>query len=265
MQALISAAMDRSRTTLLTFLFLILGGVAAYQTIPKESNPDVTIPMIYVAMTLDGISPEDAERLLIRPMEQELRSLEGIKEMRSTGAEGHASVMLEFDAGFDPDKALQDVREKVDTARSKLPREADEPRVQLFPVLSIGLSGPLSERELITIARRLQDSIEAIPEVLEVEIGGDREDLLEIVVDPQVLESYGVDFDQLATLVSRNNQLVAAGSLDTGNGRMALKVPGVIENIEDVMAMPVKVSGDTVITFGDVAMLQRTFKDPTGF
>ncbi|NWO08037.1 MAG: efflux RND transporter permease subunit [Alteromonadaceae bacterium] len=270
MQALISAAMDRSRTTLLTFLFLILGGLAAYQTIPKESNPDVTIPMIYVAMTLDGISPEDAERLLIRPMEQELRSLEGIKEMRSTGAEGHASVMLEFDAGFDPDKALQDVREKVDTARSKLPREADEPRVHeinvsLFPVLSIGLSGPLSERELITIARRLQDSIEAIPEVLEVEIGGDREDLLEIVVDPQVLESYGVDFDQLASLVSRNNQLVAAGSLDTGNGRMALKVPGVIENIEDVMAMPVKVSGDTVITFGDVAMLQRTFKDPTGF
>ena len=270
MHALISAAMDRSRTTLLTFLFLILGGLAAYQTIPKESNPDVTIPMIYVAMTLDGISPEDAERLLIRPMEQELRSLEGIKEMRSTGAEGHASVMLEFDAGFDPDKALQDVREKVDTARSKLPREADEPRVHeinvsLFPVLSIGLSGPLSERELITIARRLQDSIEAIPEVLEVEIGGDREDLLEIVVDPQVLESYGVDFDQLASLVSRNNQLVAAGSLDTGNGRMALKVPGVIENIEDVMAMPVKVSGDTVITFGDVAMLQRTFKDPTGF
>ncbi|MGO1233822.1 MAG: efflux RND transporter permease subunit [Marinobacter sp.] len=270
MRALISAAMDRSRTTLLMFLFLVLGGTAAYQAIPKESNPDVTIPMIYVAMVLDGISPEDAERLLVRPMEQELRSLEGIKEMRSTSAEGHASVMLEFDAGFDPDKALQDVREKVDTARSKLPREADEPRVHeinvsLFPVLSIGLSGPLSERELITVARRLQDSIEGIPEVLEVDIGGDREDLLEIVVDPQVLESYGIDFDQLATLVSRNNQLVAAGSLDTGHGRMALKVPGVIENIEDVMSMPVKVNGDTVVTFGDVAMLQRTFKDPTGF
>ncbi|KRW82202.1 acriflavin resistance protein [Marinobacter sp. P4B1] len=270
MRALISAAMDRSRTTLLTFLFLLLGGMAAYQATPKESNPDVTIPMIYVSMTLDGISPEDAERLLVRPMEQELRALEGIKEMRSTSAEGHASVMLEFDAGFDPDKALQDVREKVDTARSKLPQEADEPRVHeinvsLFPVLSIGLSGPLSERELITIARRLQDAIEAIPDVLEVEIGGDREDLLEIVVDAQVLESYGIDFDQLAQLVTRNNQLVAAGSLDTGNGRMALKVPGVIENIEDVMSMPVKVDGDTVVTFGDIAMLQRTFKDPTGF
>ncbi len=270
MRTLIFAAMDRSRTTLLTLLFLILGGIAAFNTIPKEANPDVTIPIIYVSMTLDGISPEDAERLLVRPMEQELRSLEGIKEMRSTASEGHASVMLEFDAGFDPDMALQDVREKVDTARTKLPQEADEPRVNeinvsLFPVLSVGLSGPLSERELITIARRLQDAIEAIPEVLEVEIGGDREDQLEVVVDPQVLESYGIDFDRLASLVTRNNQLVAAGSLDTGNGRMALKVPGVIENIEDVMSMPVKVDGDTVVTFGDVAMLQRTFKDPTGF
>lgn len=270
MRALIFAAMDRSRTTLLTLLFLILGGIAAFQTIPKEANPDITIPIIYVSMTLDGISPEDAERLLVRPMEQELRSLEGVKELRGTASEGFASVMLEFDAGFDSDKALQDVREKVDTARSKLPEEADEPRVNeinvsLFPVLSVGLSGPLSERELITVARALQDAIEAIPEVLEVEIGGDREDLLEVVVDPQVLESYGIDFDQLAALVTRNNQLVAAGSLDTGNGRMALKVPGVIETLEDVMSMPVKVDGDTVVTFGDVAMLQRTFKDPTGF
>src|SRR5690606_6867758 len=82
MRALIAAAMDRSRTTLLLFLFLLLGGMAAYQAIPKESNPDVTIPMIYVSMTLEGISPEDGERLLVRPMEQELRSLEGIKEMR---------------------------------------------------------------------------------------------------------------------------------------------------------------------------------------
>ncbi len=270
MRTLIFAAMERSRTTVLMLLFLLMGGIAAFQAIPKEANPDITIPMIYISMSLEGISPEDAERLLVRPMEQELRSLEGVKEMRGIASEGHASVMLEFDAGFDADKAMQDVREKVDTARNKLPQEADEPRVNeinvsLFPVLSIGLSGPLSERELITVARTLQDAIEAIPDVLDVDIAGDREDLMEIVVDPQVLESYGIDFDQLATMVRRNNQLVAAGSLDTGHGRMSLKVPGVIETIEDVMSMPVKVSGDTVVTFGDVAMLQRTFKDPKGY
>ncbi|MFZ2288288.1 MAG: efflux RND transporter permease subunit, partial [Halopseudomonas yangmingensis] len=224
MHSLILAALDRSRTSLLLLAFLILGGLAAWVIIPKESNPDVSIPIIYVSVSLDGVSPEDGERLLVRPLEQELRSLEGIKEMRSIASEGHVSVTLEFDAGFDARTALADVREKVDTARSKLPAEADEPTVNevnvaLFPVLSIGLSGPLAESELVFIARRLRDSIEGIAEVLDVSIGGDREDLLEIVVDPQVLDSYGIDYNQLFNLVSRNNRLVAAGSLDTGAGR----------------------------------------------
>src|SRR5690606_20146276 len=189
MRALIAAAMDRSRTTLLLFLFLLLGGMAAYQAIPKESNPDVTIPLIYVSMTLEGISPEDGERPLVRPVEQELRSLEGIKEMRGTASEGHPALMLAFVAGIDPDKAREEGRARAATARSKLPQDAEERRgneigVSLFPVSSVGLSGPLSVRELLTIARRLQDAIEASPEVLEVEIGGVREDVLESVVDP---------------------------------------------------------------------------------
>src|SRR5690606_5356835 len=99
----------------------------------------------------------------------------------------------------------------------------------------------------------------------EVDIGGDREDLLEIVVQPQVLDSYQIDYNQLFDLVSRNNRLIAAGSLDTGAGAMPLKVPGVIETIEDVYSIPVKVDGDSVVTFGDIALLRRTFKDPTGF
>ncbi|KAA0874960.1 efflux RND transporter permease subunit [Nitrincola tapanii] len=270
MQSLIQAALNRSRATLMLFVFLLIAGLMAYQTIPKEANPDVVIPMMYVSMGLEGISPEDAERLLVRPMEQELRALEGVKKMTATASEGHASVMLEFDAGFDPKQALQDVREKVDTARSKLPSEADEPRVHeiniaLFPVMTLSLSGPVSEAELVFLARRLKDAIEGIPEVLEVDIAGDREDLLEILVDPQILDQYGIDYTQLFNLVSRNNRLVAAGSLDTGAGRLAMKVPGVIESLEDVMSLPVKVSGDTVVTFGDIAVLRRTFKDPTGF
>ncbi len=270
MHTLIAAALDRSRTTILILLFLLCGGLVAYIAMPKESNPDVAIPIIYVSVTLEGISPEDGERLLVRPLEQELRSLEGVKEMRSVSNEGHASVTLEFDAGFDAKVALADVREKVDTARSKLPEEADEPtvtevNVALFPVLSVGLSGPIAETELVYIARRLKENIEGIAEVLSVEIGGDREDLLEIVVDPQVLDSYGINYNELFNLVSRNNRLVAAGSLDTGAGRMSMKVPGVIENLEDVMSMPIKVVGDSVVTFADVATIRRTFKDPTGF
>ncbi len=270
MRTLIAAALDRSRTTLLLLAALLLAGAAAWQAIPKEANPDVTIPIIYVSLSLEGVSPEDGERLLVRPMEQELRSIEGVRKLTSQASEGHAAVTLEFDAGFDPDQALSDVRERVDIARAELPQEADEPRVMevnvgLFPVLTVGLSGPLEERQRLAVARRLKEEIEGIGEVLEVDIGGDREELLEIVVDPLVLDSYGVDFDRLFDLVTRNNRLVAAGSLDTGAGRLALKVPGVIERLEDVMAMPVKVDGDRVVTFGDVAWIRPGFKDPDGF
>jgi multidrug efflux pump len=137
-----------TRTTLLLLVALLLSGLAAWQAVPKEANPDVPIPIIYVAMSLEGVSPEDAERLLVRPMEQELRSIEGVRKLTAQASEGRASVTLEFDAGFDADQALTDVRERVDIARSDLPSEADEPRVievnvGLFPVLSIGLSGPI--------------------------------------------------------------------------------------------------------------------------
>ncbi|BBI49812.1 hypothetical protein HORIV_22330 [Vreelandella olivaria] len=270
MRQLINAALAHTRTTLLLLVSLLLAGITAWQIIPKEANPDVTIPMIYVSLTLEGVSPEDGERLLIRPMEQELRGIEGLRKFTAQSSEGHGSITLEFDPGFDPDTALTDVRDRVDIARSELPSEADEPRVfevnvSEFPVLTIGLSGQLDTRERMTIARRLQEEIEGIADVLEVDIAGEREDLLEIVVDPLVLESYGVDFDALFNQVSRNNRLVAAGSLDTGAGRLALKVPGIIESLEDVMNMPVKVDEDRVVTFGDVAWIHPTYKEPEGF
>ncbi|PMR73136.1 efflux RND transporter permease subunit [Billgrantia endophytica] len=270
MRTLIEAAMDRSRTTLLVLVSLLLAGLASWQAIPKEANPDIAIPIIYVALSLEGVSPEDGERLLVRPMEQELRTIQGVRKMTALSSEGHAAVTLEFDAGFDPRQALADVREKVDIASAELPEEADEPRVfevnvGLFPVLSLGISGPLEEVQRLAIARQLQDAMEGIPEVLEVDIGGEREEMLEIVLDPLVLDSYGVDFDDLFSLISRNNRLVAAGSLDTGAGRAPIKVPGVIESLEDVMGMPVKVDGDRVVTFADVAWIHPSFKDPDGF
>jgi multidrug efflux pump len=270
MNALINAAFDRSRTVTLLLLFLVISGIVAYTSIPKESEPDVPIPIIYVSMNHDGISPEDAERLLVKPMEKELQSITGIKEMRSTASEGHASVLLEFDAGFDGDTALADVRERVDAARSQLPAATDEPSVNeinlaLFPVLNISLSGPIPERTLVEIARTLKDRLEALPGVFEADIAGEREELLEIVVDPVIMETYEVDFNSLFSLIRNNNLLVAAGAIDTGSGRMVLKVPGIIEDIEDVLSLPVKVTDKEVVVFGDVAQVRRTFKDPDSF
>lgn len=270
MYAIIDAAFTRARSVALVFVMLIIAGASAYLSIPKEAEPDVTIPIIYVSVVYDGISPEDAERLLIRPLEKELQSIEGLRELKATGSEGFASVTLEFDAGFDADQALLDVREKVDIAKADLPPGSEEPRVtevniSLFPVLTVILSGELPERALLNIAQNLRDQIEALPGVLEVEIGGEREELLEVIVDPTALETYNLSFAEVFNFVSANNRLVAAGALDSGAGRMVFKVPGVIETMEDLATLPVKRVGDNIVTFADVASIRRTFKDPTTF
>ena len=270
MRALIDAALSRSRSVTLVLLLILSLGLVAYQTIPKEAEPDVNIPVVYVSMAYEGISPEDAERLLVRPMERELSSIEGLDQIKGTATEGFASVLLEFDAGFDADRALDDVREGVDIARAELPQGAEEPRVDevnvaLFPVLTVALSGAVPERALIDSAESLQDRIESLPGVLEADIGGNREELLEVSVDDQVMQTYDVSYADLFARVDRNNRLIAAGALDTGAGRLSVKVPGVIEDMDDVLGLPVKVSDDRVVTFGDVASVRRTFKDVDEF
>jgi len=249
---------------------LILAGIVSYISVPKEAEPDIDIPQIYVNMIHEGISPEDAERLLLRPMETELRSIEGLKELRATGSEGSGVIILEFDAGFDADQALADVREKVDLARNELPADSEEPFVQeintsLIPVITVMLHGPVPERTLVTIGRQLRDELESIPGVLSADVGGDREELLEVIVDPVALESYNLNYADLVSYVSRNNRLVAAGALDSGEGRFSVKVPGVIEDLNDLLNLPVKTDGLKTVTFQDVATVRRTFKDPTSF
>ncbi|BDY06400.1 efflux RND transporter permease subunit [Ferrimonas sp. YFM] len=271
MNTLLAGLLGRIRPVMMVFVLLVLAGSVTYVQIPKESEPDITIPVIYVSMTHDGISPEDAERMLVRPMETELRSIEGVDEMRSNASEGYASVELEFEAGMDPKAALADVRDKVTLAKAKLPADTEEPEVhevtmaERNPVLTVTLSGPVPERTLVQIAKQLRDRLESFPEVLEVDIGGDREDIVEILVDPLLMESYQLDQNDIFNLLSRNNRLVPAGTMDTGHGRFAVKVPSVFETIKDVMEMPIKVQGEQVITFGDVAQVRRAFRDPNSY
>jgi len=264
---LIESAMSRSRTVVLSLLVVFVGGLIAYNTIPKEAEPDIEIPVIYVSISHDGISPEDSERLLVRPMEQELRSIEGIKEMTANAYEGGANVQLEFDAGVNTDKALQDVREKVDKAKAKLPGDTDEPTVnevkmsRFDPMLILNLAGNIPERTLTTIAKDLKEKIEGLSGVLEVNLIGTREELMEVVVDPLAMESYGLDQAQIIQFVSRNNRLVAAGALHSSEGRFPVKVPGVFENASDVLNLPIKAVGERIVHFKDIADVRRTYKD----
>ena len=263
---LIDYAISHARVFFGILIFIIAAGSSTYISIPKEAVPDVNIPIIYVSLSQKGISANDSERLLVKPIEDEVKTVEGIKEIRSTAYTGGGNVLLEFDAGFDADKAMNDIREKVDRAKGDLPNEADEPTVNevnisAFPIILISLSGNLPDRTLQDLAENLQDEIETIPSVLDAKIGGRRNEQVDVIIDTLALEGYNINIENLINTVNQNNMMVSAGEQDTGDGSFNIKVPGLYETIDDVLDTPIKTFGDSVITFRDIAKVKRTFED----
>ncbi|MCA3732577.1 MAG: efflux RND transporter permease subunit [Phenylobacterium sp.] len=266
--ALIEGAIKRRKVVLGVTLIASIFGLIAYNTMPREANPNIDLPFVAVIVPYPGVSPEDAERLLVKPLETNLQSIEGVKQMNAVARQGSAFVTLEFEPDFDKDRALEDVRAKVDLARGRFPPDAEEAIVQEAnftdqPVIGIVLSGAAPEREFVRITNALRDRLESLPGVLQADVSGAREEFLEVTVDPIRMEAYKVTSGELAQVIARNNQLVPAGDMLSGSGRFAVKVPGVIEKPEDILSLPIKRNGDRLVTVGDIGDVRRTFKDPT--
>lgn len=266
MNALIAGVFSRNRAAMLLLALLFVMGSLAYKTIPKEAAPEIDIPVFIVMVSYPGISTEDSARLLVEPLERKLQSIDGLDTLTAQAGEGFAMLQLEFSAGFDNEKALRDLQDETEKAEPDLPSGANKPTIQeidlsLFPILTVALSGNIPERDLITLARNLKDKLETVSGVLEIDMSGDREDLLEVVIEPLAMQSYNISLAQVSQAISNNNLLITAGAMDTGAGRISVSIPGTIESLVDVLEMPVKVVDDNVVRISDVADVRRTFKD----
>lgn len=271
MEAIVGHAIKAWRVTLGIMLFIVIGGLVAIKSLPLDAEPDIPVPFVNVRVVLPGVSPADAERLLVRPLETELKSIDGLKQMDAVAANNVAYVILEFEASFNQDQAVLDVQEAVDRARAEFPEEAKEPIVEevdtsSMPIFVVNLLGNVPERTLQNTAKELQQRIESIPSILGADISGERTDLLEAVVDPTLLESAGITFDELAQAVARNNSLITAGALETTNGQFNVKLPGLIEDADDLANLVVRSdSNGAVVRMSDIAVVRRTYKDPQSY
>lgn len=262
-------AAERARMVLAFIVLSLAVGGFAYWSLPKEGEPDIEIPALFVSVPFPGISASDAETLLVKPMETELSDLDGLKTMSSTAAEGYAGVALEFEFGWDKTKIMADVRDSMSTAESQFPAGADkysinEINFSEFPIIIVNLTGQVPERTMSIVADRLQDKLESLDAVLEAGIAGKRDEMLEVLIDPLRLESYNVTAGELINVVRNNNQLIAAGEIETSQGSFAVKIPSSFDEPRDVYSLPVKTNGDRVVTLGDLAEINLTFEDRTG-
>ena len=267
MERIVGFAIHNWRMTMGLMLFAVIGGLMGLSKLAVDAEPDVPFPMITVRVVLPGVSPEDSQRLLIRPLEAELKSLEGLKQMDGIAANSYAVMLLEFNASFDQDKTIQEVIEKVNKARGEFPQEVREPVIEEFnaatmPILVINMFGDAPERELQRRAKYMQRKIEGMSQVLEARISGERIDLLEAELDPALIEAKGITFDEISAAVARNNALITAGTLQTNTGRFNVKLPGLIEGPDDLADLVIR-TGPTgaIIRMRDIAKVRRTYKD----
>ncbi len=267
---IVSSAVGKFRTTLLIMLFFIIAGVLGRTGMPIASNPNVSFPWVNVVVYLEGASPEDMARLVAKPLENRMLRLEGQEEVFSVNAQSHSFVRIKYDVDYDIDQAVLDVERAVSEVRNQLPPEAEDPRVMEFadndqPILVYSIYGFANLRSGFLIAKDMQERLEKIPGILEIEIDGVPEELLEVVVSRPKLETLGVGLLEIGNAVRSNNVLIPAGFQDTGSGKFAVEIPSVFESRDDVYNLPIKASGSKVVTLGDVADIKRTFKDPTSF
>ena len=269
MTGLVDWAASRARMVIAFIILSIMAGVFSYVGLPKEGEPDIEIPAVFVSVPFPGISAEDSEKLLVKPMETELADLDGLDSMQGTAAEGYAIVVLEFEFGWNKSQTLADVRDAMNKAEAQFPAGAeqytiDEFNFSEFPIVIVNLAGALPERTLLRVAKDLQDRLEGLDAVLEAALAGHRDEMVEVVIDPLRLESYNVTAGELINVVVNNNQLIAAGEVETETGAFAVKIPSSFDEQTDIYNLPVKTEGDRVITLGDIADIRLTFEDRAG-
>ena len=269
MTGIVDWAASRARMILAFIALSLIAGGFAYVSLPKEGEPDIEIPALFISVPFPGISAEDAETLLIKLMETELSDLDGLDKMTSTASEGYAGVALEFEFGWDKTKTMADVRDAMSTAESKFPEGFDKYSVNEinfseFPIIIVNLTGQVPERTMAQVAKDLQEKVEGIDAVLEAGIAGNRDEMVEVIIDPLKLESYNVSANELIDVVTFNNQLIAAGEVENENGTFSVKIPGSFDEPRDIYSLPVKTNGDRVVTLGDLADIRLTFEDRLG-
>ncbi len=266
-----SFSVDNSTSIIILTLIITVLGLGAYRTMPKESFPEIVIPTVYIGTPYPGNSPVDMENLITRPIEKELKSLNNVKDIKSTSVQDFSSIVVEFTPGVELAKAIQDVKDAVDKSKSELPTDLNqdpdvvEVNTSDFPIMNVNISGPYSEQELKRYGEYLEDAIEKLPEISKADLAGTVEREIQINVDPYKMESMGVSFGDISGAIQSENLTASGGSIKNGDFERTLRVDGEFTSPKDLEEIIVKTDQQKIVYLKDVAEIKDTFKDRTSY
>lgn len=262
-----NAAIQRRGTVYVLMFIAAVVGVYSYLTLPRESNPDITVPYVLVVTNYEGVASEDVESLITLPIERKLKGLKELEEIRSVSAEGSSMITIEFHPDVDIDDALQWVRDKVDQAKGDLPNDLEEDpsileiNLSEFPILMVAISGDVGETVLKGVSEELEERIEEIPGVLDVVLTGARERQVRVEFDPDRLAAYRLSFAEILAAIQRENVNIPGGSIDLGEGKYLLRIPGEFTDPNQIDNLVMVTRDGRPIYYKDVATVDFTFED----
>ncbi len=261
---------NRTSVIILSFIIVVMG-VISYISMPKENFPEVVIPTIYVGTPYPGNSPVDIENLVTRPIEKEIKGISGLDNVSSTSIQDYSTVIVEFSPDVDISRALQDVKDAVDQAKSELPSDLDqdpnvfEVNLSDLPIMFINVSGDYSLSELKQYAEYLQDEIESMSEIQEAEIRGALEREILIEADPYKMESMRIAFTDIQNAIAAENVTISGGNLKAGEFRRSLRVMGEFDHIGQIEDVVIKNENNDIVYVKDVAKVKDTYEERSSY
>ena len=261
-----SFAVEHRTSSVVLLILITIMGLTSYRVIPKESFPEIEIPMIVVNTLYPGVSPSDIETLVTRPLEEELSTISEIKELSSQSVEGYSSITAEFETTANLEEALQQVREKVDLAKPELPQEAEEPGIfeisfSEFPIMQVNLAGDFDLVYLKELAEDLQDELESVPQILRVDVRGGLEREVKVDVHLSRLQFYNVALQDVIDAIAAENVNIPGGSIDVGNQRFLVRVDGEFDDPELIEDLVITADDAGPIYVRDLADVEFGFSE----
>ncbi|MGC9327612.1 MAG: efflux RND transporter permease subunit, partial [Candidatus Hinthialibacter sp.] len=259
----------RPITTIMFYLMVILFGVISFIRLPIDLMPDITYPSITVATSYTNVGPQEMEQLITRPIEETVSSIQGVEELNSTSSEGESRVRVSFTWGTDLDEAANDVRTRIDRIRSRLPEDADTPRIykfdlSSFPVVYLGVSGKLDPVELLDVVEhQVKYRLERIPGVAAVEIRGGLKREIHVDLDRHKITALNLSLDAVLDALSRENINLPAGKVDEGFLEAQVRTQGEFQSVQEIENTVIQMRDDVPILLKDIAVVEDSHEEIT--
>lgn len=258
----------KNKTTVYIFTaLLVFFGIFSYNQMPREAMPEIVIPYIFVQTVYPGNSPVDIENLITRPIEQEIKGLKGVKKVSSASYQDVSTIIVEFNTNVTIDQALQDTKDRVDKAKSDLPKDLDTDPLVMdfdlseFPIMNVNISGDFSMQNLKDYAEKLQDEFESLREVSEANIRGVEDREIQINVDPYKLDAVGLTFNDIAMAIQAENVTIGAGEFTADQTRRVIRTVADYKNVDQIANTIIKVNNSKPVYIRDVATVVDGYKE----